>query len=140
VAEYVFSWDDTFVDVNGVVKNFKDVGTSVAVIIPLPPGAIVQGGEVVTEQAWTGGTCNIALGDVGPPVVPAVPVPARYMASTAVTAAGRLATSIVPTGYVSLGENLQMTVIIGTATATAGKTSVKVSYIIRDRANEVNTV
>lgn len=138
-AEFYFQWDDTFVDTNGVVKDFKTVGTTVMMIIPLPPGAIIQGGEIVTETAWAGGTMSIAIGDSGlgsPPV----PVPAKYMGSTVVTAAGRLATSIVPTGYVNQGENIIMTAIVGTATATAGKTSVKLWYIIRDRANEVNSV
>jgi hypothetical protein len=129
VAEFVASWDDTMVDINGAVKDFKTAGSSIFEIIPLPPGAIVQGGEVVVETAWAGSTtAPITLGDS----VNAT----RYLGSTSLAAAAR--TVLVPTGYVSQGENIRMAFAPTGALATAGKVSVKVSYVIRNRANEVN--
>jgi len=129
LAEFVFNWDDTMVDVTGAVKDFKTAGSSVFEIIPLPPGAIIQGGEVVVETAVAGSTTYPAtLGDSGNA--------ARYLGATSMMAAAR--TAIVPTGYVSQGENIRLSIAPTGALATAGKVSVKLLYVIRDRANEVN--
>lgn len=129
VAEFVVNWDDTMVDKTGAVRTFKDPGGPYTfVVIPLPPGAIVQGGEVVTEGAFTGATgFTVGLGDSA--------LATRYLAPTDVKAAAR--TPLVVTGYPGQGENIEMTLTVA-GTASAGKTSVRVQYIIRDRANEVN--
>jgi hypothetical protein len=42
----------------------------------------------------------------------------------------------VPTGFVGTGENIRLTVTPTVATATAGKITVRVSYVIVGRANE----
>lgn len=132
VAEFTFNFDDTMVDKDGALKDFKTVGTSiVADVIPLPPGAIVTGGEVVTETAVTGSTAyNVSVGDSGSAT--------RYLGATDRVAAGR--TALVPTGYVGTGENVRVTVAPTVAAATAGKVTVRVAYIVRNRSNEVSIV
>lgn len=126
-AEFTFEFADTMKDVNGVTKDFKTVGTHVFDAINLPPRAIVVGGEVVTETAVTGSTAyNVSVGDS----VSAT----RYLGATDRTAAGR--TALVPTGYVGNGENLRVTVAPTVAASTAGKVTVRVQYIMRDRWSE----
>jgi hypothetical protein len=128
LSEFVLNFDDTMVDINGATKDFKTFGASAIFdIINLPPGAIVEGGEAVTEQAFTGSTAyQITLGDSGSAN--------RYLGATDKVAAGR--TAMVPTGYVGQGENLRLTVTPTVGNATGGKLSVRVWYVIRDRANE----
>lgn len=130
VAEFTFSFDDTMVDTDGVTKDFKTVGTTVVDAINLPAGAIVIGGEVVTETAVTGSTAyNVSVGDSE--------TAARYLTATDRVAAGR--TPLVPTGYVGNGEQIRVTVAPTVAAATAGKVTVRVQYVIRNRVNETQT-
>jgi len=129
-AEFTFEFDDTMVDIAGVTKDFLTVGSTVVDAINLPPKAIVVGGEVVTETAITGSTAyNISVGDSGSAT--------RYLGATDRVAAGR--TALVPTGFVGGGENLRVTVNPTVAVATAGKVTVRVQYVMRDRQNEVVT-
>jgi hypothetical protein len=126
-AEFTFNFDDTMVDVNGVTKDFKTVGSTVVEPINLPPGATILSGEVVTDVAVTGSTAyNISVGDSGSAT--------RYLGVTDRVAAGR--TALVPTGRVGDGENLRVTVSPTVAAATAGKVTVRVLYTIRDRWSE----
>lgn len=130
VASFTFNFDDTMVDVTGVSKDFKTVGSTVFEAIFLPVNAIIIGGEVVTETAATGSTAyNISVGDSGSAT--------RYLGATDKTAAGR--TALVPTGYVGTGENIRITVAPTVAAATAGKFTLRVEYVIRNRANETQT-
>lgn len=129
-AEFTFEFADTVKDVNGATKDFKTVGSTVVDAINLPPRAIVVGGEVVTETAVTGSTAyNVSVGDSGSAT--------RYLGVTNRLAAGR--TPLVPTGYVGDGENLRLTVAPTVADATAGKVTVRVQYIMRDRWSETVT-
>ena len=129
-AEFTFEFADTMKDVNGVTKDFKTVGTHVFDAINLPPRATVVGGEVVTETAVTGSTAyNVSVGDSGSAT--------RYLGVTNRVTAGR--TPLVPTGYVGDGENLRLTVAPTVADATAGKVTVRVQYIMRDRWSETVT-
>lgn len=129
-SEFTFEFADTMKDVNGVTKDFKTVGSTVVDAINLPPRAIVVGGEVVTETAVTGSTAyNISVGDSGSAT--------RYLGVTNRLTAGR--TPLVPTGYVGDGENLRLTVSPTVADATAGKVTVRVQYIMRDRWSETVT-
>lgn len=128
VAEFTFSFGDTMMDVNGAVKDFKTVGTTVVEPIPLPVNAIVIGGDVTTETAVGGSTAyNVSVGDSGNTT--------RYLGVTDRVAAGR--TPLVPTGFVGNGENLRLTVSPTVADATAGKVTVRVEYVVRTRSNEV---
>lgn len=129
-AEFTFEFADTMKDVSGVTKDFKTVGSTVVDAINLPPRAIVVGGEVVTETAVTGSTAyNVSVGDSGSAT--------RYLGVTNRLSAGR--TPLVPTGYVGDGENLRLTVSPTVADATAGKVTVRVQYIMRDRWSETIT-
>lgn len=130
IAEFTFNFDDTMVDVNGVTKDFKTVGSTVVEAIKLPVGAVVTGGDVVTETAITGSTAyNVSVGDSGSAT--------RYLGATDKVSAGR--TALVPTGYVGAGENIRVTVAPTVADATAGKVTVRVQYVVRNRVNEVQT-
>lgn len=130
VAEFTFNFDDTMVDINGALKDFKTVGSTVVDAINLPPGAIITGGEVVTEIAVTGSTAyNVSVGDAGNTT--------RYLSATDRLSAGR--TALVPTGYVSNGGKIRVTVAPTVAAATAGKVTVRVEYIVRNRVNETQT-
>lgn len=130
VAEFTFNFDDTMVDTSGALKDFKTVGSTVVDAINLPPGATVTGGEVVTETAVVGATAyNVSVGDSGSAT--------RYLGATDRVAAGR--TPLVPTGYVGNGEQIRVTVAPTVADATAGKVTVRVQYIVRNRMNEPQT-
>jgi hypothetical protein len=130
-AEFVFDVLDTMVDVASVEKSFALVAApGVFDITSLPAGAVVCGGEVVTETAVTGSTAyNVEIGDAT--------TDNRYLASTDKTSAAR--TALVPTGFVSTGEALRLTVTPTVADATAGRIAVRVEYTIQDRMGEVYT-
>lgn len=130
-AEFTFDVaNDTTKNVSGADDNFNVVGSHVFDAILLPTNAIVVGGEVVTETAVSGSTAyNVKVGDSVND--------ARYLASTDRVAAGRSA--LTPTGFVGGGEQVRVTVAPTVANATAGKITVRVSYIIRNRVTEVQT-
>lgn len=130
-AEFTFDVaNDTMKNVSGVDDNFKVVGSHVFDALLLPQGAILTGGEVVTETAVSGSTAyNVTVGDATSAN--------RYLAATDRVAAGR--TALVPTGYVSNGEQVRVTVAPTVADATAGKVTVRITYVIRNRVNEVQT-
>ena len=129
-AEFVFNFDDTVTDVAGALKDFKTVGTTVFDAINLPVGAVIIGGSVTTETAVSGSTAyNVSVGDSANTT--------RYLGATNRVAAGT--TALVPTGYVGLGEQIRISVSPTVADATAGKVSVRITYVIRGRANEVQT-
>lgn len=130
VAEYTINFSDTVTDINGVQQTIATVGSYTVDAINLPVGAIVIGGDVTTETAFTGSTAfNITVGDSA--------VSNRYLAATDKTTAAR--TALVPTGYVGLGENLRLVINPTVATVTAGKLTVRLEYIVRNRANEAVT-
>jgi len=128
-AEFTFNFDDTMVNTSGVTVDFKTVATpAVVMAIPLPTGATVLSGEVVTDTAVVGSTAyNISVGDSGSAT--------RYLGATDRKLAGR--TALVPTGYIGNGENLQLTVAPTVAAATAGKVTVRVMYTVAGRTSEV---
>lgn len=130
-AEFTFDVaNDTMKNVSGADDNFNVVGSHVFDAILLPTNAIVVGGEVVTETAVSGSTAySVKVGDSVND--------ARYLASTDRVAAGRSA--LTPTGFVGGGEQVRVTVAPTVTNATAGKITVRVSYIIRNRVNEVQT-
>ena len=130
-AEFTFDVaNDTMKNVSGADDNFKVVGSHVFDAILLPTNAIVVGGEVVTETAVSGSTAyNVKVGDSVND--------ARYLASTDRVAAGR--TALTVTGFVGGGEQIRVTVAPTVADATAGKITVRVTYVIRNRMNETQT-
>jgi hypothetical protein len=127
-AEFSFTIGDTMTNVAGGADNFATVAAHVFEVIPLPPGAVVLSGHVVTDTAIVGSTAyNVKLGDSGSDV--------RYLGTTDKTAAAL--TNLVPTGYVGSGENLRLTVTPTVADATAGKVTVRITYVIAGRTSEI---
>lgn len=129
VSEFTFNFDDTIVDVNGVVKsfgaNFNDA--VVANIINLPDGAVIIGGELAVEVAGVGPTAYTAsLGDSVSPT--------RYANAVDLKTAGRTALSL--SGFRTI-ENIRLSIGSTVANATAGKATVRVMYTLPNRANEV---
>ena len=130
-SEFTFDVaNDTMKNTSGVDDNFKVVGPHVFDTILLPNNATVVSGEVVTETAVSGSTAyNVSVGDSGSAT--------RYLGVTDKVAAGR--TALVPTGFVGGGEQIRVTVAPTVADATAGKITVRVTYVIRNRMNETQT-
>lgn len=128
VAEYTFNFDDTVVNTSGVTVDFGKTNTAATTIdiAPLPLGAVVIGGEVVTTTAFDAATYNVTVGDAT--------TANRYLGSTDKKGTGR--TALVPTGFVSTGEKLQLTFTPADA-CTAGKATVRVMYVINARVKEV---
>ena len=130
-SEFTFDVaNDTMKNTSGVDDNFKVVGSHVFDTILLPNNATVVSGEVVTETAVSGSTAyNVSVGDSGSAT--------RYLGVTDKVAAGR--TALVPTGFVGGCEQIRVTVAPTVADATAGKITVRVTYVIRNRMNETQT-
>ena len=128
VAEFTFSFDDTMADTTGVSKDFgaTNIAATSFDVINLPYGAVVVGGDVVTETALDTASYALVVGDST--------TANRYLASTDVKSAGRVA--LVPTGYVSDGASIRIG-ITNADVCTAGKVTVRVMYTIRNRTNEV---
>jgi hypothetical protein len=125
-ADFTFNFDDTMVATDGSTQDFGVSNTASTAwdIINLPEGAVVVGGAIVTETAFSD-AFTVTLGDSA--------TPARYLSSTAITSAGLKA--ITPTGYRGKGENLRLTAT-ASAAETSGKATVRVDFIIPDRVNE----
>lgn len=132
VAEFTFDvLNDTMTNTTGVSDEFHTLATHVFDIINLPQGAVVTGGAVATETAVSGSTAyNVSIGDSGSAT--------RYLGATDKTSAG--STPLVPTGYLSAGEQIRLTVTPTIAASTGGKITVRVEYVIRNRTNEVQPV
>ena len=127
-AEFTFTIGDTMVNASGVSDGFATAAAHAFDIAPLPYGAVVCGGDVVTETAFTtSANYNVKVGDATSDV--------RYLGSTDRLSAGR--TALVPTGFVSTGEDIRLTVTPVTSTAGAGKMTVRIQYTMKNRANEV---
>lgn len=129
LAEFTFNFDDTIVDVNGVTKTFGSVYTDAvdAYALNLPDGAVIVGGEVVVETAGVGPTAyTVSLGDS----VSAT----RYANAVDLKTAGR--TALTLTGF-RTSENLRLKIASTVANATAGKATVRVLFVIPNRANEI---
>lgn len=130
VAEIVINFDDTFVATNGVTNGLAaGLMTNVDLnAIPLPPNAIVVGGEVTVETAVAGPTAaTLSVGDASSAT--------RHANAVDLKTAGR--TALTLTGYVNAaGDNLQLRLNTTVAVATAGKVSVRVMYVVRGRTSE----
>ena len=136
VAEFTFNFNDTMVDVNGVTKTFGSTYTDNGTfeVIPMPPGAIVTGGELIVETAGAGGggaayTCSVGTSASA----------TALLAATALNAAGRTALTAANLGYnanINAGGNIRITMAATTAAVTAGKVRVRVEYTVDRRATD----
>lgn len=150
VAEFVFQHNQWVIDsADGAKKTF---GSTVALstdpsepaltgpvantvtfdAIPLPPGAVITGGELIVEQAFVGPTAATAsLGIAGS-------LTALLNASDIKAAAGtRAALTLTAPLLANSGQNLRLTMAYTVANATAGKVRLRVQYTTDGRANEV---
>jgi len=129
VQEYVFSFGDTVVDVNGVTKNFKTFGGNpVFDMFSLPVGSVVLGGDLIVETAYTGTTvATLSVGDSGSAT--------KYASAVNIMANARTALTIpaATTGGLDVIGTLALTV----ADATAGKVRVRIQYTIEGRGQDV---
>ena len=130
VSTFKFDITDTFVDINGVTKSFKDAAP-VFDVINLPVGAIVVGGQMqVTTQSDETGTATLKIGDSVSD--------SRYLTATSIKSAA--ATALTTTGYEPAGLNIRITLANQNANATAGTVRINVFFILPNRANEVYPV
>ena len=117
--------NDTVVATDGVTKPFT--GVVAADLFPMPPDATVIGGELVVDTASNAGTSHtVSVGDSGSAT--------RYANAVDAKAAGR--TALTLTGYRHNGEDIRVTSTPAGTTLTAGKASIRLMYVIADRANE----
>ena len=149
-AEFAFSFNEWAVDsVDGTKKTFGgpvatstdpsepalQAGTGIVMdVIPMPPGAVITGGEVIVETAYAGSTAaTLSLGIAGSTT-------ALVNATSIMAAAGtRVALTMTAPLLANAGQNLRATIAYTVANATAGKVRVRVMYTIDGRGNEVVT-
>ncbi len=148
VAEFAFNWNNWVVDsVDGAKKTLGSTlalstdpneplltGAAAATIvfdaIPLPPGAVITGGELIVETAYAGSTAaTVSLGIAGTTTALLNAVDLKTAARTALTITSPL--------LANSGQNLRATIAYTVANATAGKARLRVAYTIDGRASEV---
>jgi hypothetical protein len=127
LAEFTFTITDTMAMTDGVTKAFS-VAAPVADVIPLPPNAVVIGGDMTVEAVSDEtGTATIAVGDSASAT--------RYLAATNLKAAAR--TALTLTGFRGAGEDIRITLANQNGNATAGRVSLRVLYVVQNKHNEV---
>jgi len=116
------------VNTSGATVTVASTASVVAKVINLPLNAMITSGELdVSVVSNDTGTATLAIGDVNSA--------SRYLSATTLKSLGR--TAIVPTGYIGVGEGLQITIANQNANATTGKFRVRVEYVITNRVSEV---
>jgi len=121
------STDPTETGLNGPVAN-----TIVLDAIPMPPGAVLQGGEVIVETAYAGSTvATVSLGIAGTTTALANAVDMKT--------AGRTALTLTSPLLANAGQNLRATIAYTVANATAGRVRLRVQYTVDQRSNETQT-
>lgn len=149
-AQFIFNYNDWVVDTaDGTKKTFGstkansvdpseanlNAGTGVVFdCINLPRGAVIVGGELICETAYvgigTGATVKVGTSTTDD----------ALLASTdldALAAGSRTALALTAPLSCNDGSNVRLTTAGLTATATAGKFRLTVTYIIDGKANEV---
>lgn len=129
-AVFEFTITDEMVGPTGFTKTFNET-SAVLDVINLPQGAIIVGGDMtVLTVSNDSGTATISIGDPN--------IPAKYLAATNIKALAR--TALIITGYeIATGDNVRITMANQNGDATAGKVRITVSYIVKNRVNEVQT-
>jgi len=113
--------DFTFADADGVSVELVDI----------PGGAVVTGGSVVIVNAWDSSTSAVLdLGDKT--------TGDRYVSNLDAKATG--GTAVVPAGAAFTVTDAVVLNITNTGAPTVGDGYVIVSYVLNDRANEVQPV
>lgn len=113
------------------ITNATDAGQ--VPVIKLPPGAQILDGEVVIDTPWDATACSATLGT-------ATAVNAYSGTVDLKSAAGaRAAMTGVNNGAILPEATTLFLNVAITGAATKGSARVRVDYIVRDRANEVQT-
>jgi len=149
VQEFAFNFNDWVIDSADGAK--KTLGSTVALstdpgesgltgpvantitfdCIPLPPGAVLAGGELIIETAYAGSTAaTITLGIAGSLT--------SILGSTSLMAAANTRTALLLTSALGnqSGQNVRATIAYTVANATAGKARVRLMYTVDGRAQE----
>lgn len=131
---FAFNFNDTMKDTNGVARDFGSLaGGSAALTVytfkvaGVPKGAVVTGGSLSRSVAFDTAGLDVTVGDTASTN--------RYLASTDVKATG--VTALTPTGYVSDGEDLVLTLSTDDA-CTTGKAVLVVDYVRPGFVSEVS--
>jgi hypothetical protein len=125
-AEFIFNFNDTITDVNGVLKDFGSAviaSAPVAAVINMPVGAQVIGGDLVVETPGVGPTAySLAVGVSGDA--------ACFLAASDLLAAANTRYPFLTTKLLSCigGKNIQVTMVDSVALATAGRWRLTVTY------------
>lgn len=129
-AEFTWNFDDTMVPATGgAAVDFGKTNTSATTfeVINLPRDSVIISGELVVETAFDTASYTVVVGDSS--------VADRYLAAADRKAAAR--TALVPTGYRNTGGlNLRLG-ITNADTCTTGKATLRVTFVIDGRADEV---
>lgn len=136
-SEFIFNFNDTITDINGVVKDFGTTIASapVADIIKLPPGAQVVGGDIVIETAGVGPTAyTIDLGVAGATTC--------FASAFDLKGAVNARTALLLTGLNNTytGKDIRLTMVDSVAAATAGRFRITVLWKLDGKVNEVYPV
>ena len=122
-------------DPSSVVTGLTGAAANTVVFdaIPMPPGAVITGGEVIVETAYAGSTAaTLSVGIAGSTTVFANAVDLKTAARTALTLTAPLTCNA--------GANVRLTMAYTVANATAGKVRVRLQYTIDGKANETAIV
>jgi hypothetical protein len=131
VAEFRFSVTDTVTNTAGAVVALN---TALAAdVIRLPPNALVISGELLVETLSNAGTTHtISIGDSA--------LATRYVNAAVImapTVAGaRTAFTLTGLNRNTNGDDIRITTATTGTAATAGTFSIRVMYVMLDRASE----
>ncbi len=141
MAEYVCSFNDTQVDVNGVTKDMGAVTAGdIFKAIQLPPNAEVVGGDVQIEVQGVGPTAytvEVGTSTNGTAFAATFSGAVDLLGAVAARTALTLTGSASYPGLMSASFNdVYVRLIRSVAVATAGKFVVRVLFITRGKQNE----
>jgi hypothetical protein len=98
--------------------------------VPMPPGAVITGGEIIVETAYAGPTAaTLSLGTAANTTALANAIDLKTTGRTALILTSPLVSND--------GSNLRMTFAYTVANATAGRVRIRVMYTIDGRAGDV---
>jgi hypothetical protein len=124
----VASTDPLETGLTGPVANIGFVTAA----IPMPVGAVIIGGEVIVDTAYTGTTAaTVSVGITGSMTALAATVNVMAAAGT------RTALTMTAPMLCNAGQNIMVTLAYTVANATAGKFRVRVQYTVDGRTSEV---
>lgn len=118
---------DSILNTSAAVTSVAAAAGTTFDVINIPAGAQIVGGDlnVITAVATTA-TATASIGDSGSAT--------RYLGATNLKAQAR--TALVPTGYISQGEPLRVTIANADGTGTLGKVKVTILFTLTGRVTE----